>query len=147
MTNPAPHDLRAALTSFAEGRIQHFTGDEKGDAQVFCDRLFQALGHDGVLEAGAVLEARIKKEDNKGTAFADLMWKPRVLIEMKKAGTDLSRHYRQAFQYWMRAVLDRPRYVRVCDFDALWGYDCHSQPGVPVEVVGRRDLAARSDLL
>ena len=58
------------------------TGDEKGDAQVFCDRLFQALGHDGVLEAGAVLEARIKKEDNKGTAFADLMWKPRVLIEM-----------------------------------------------------------------
>jgi hypothetical protein len=53
------------------------TGDEKGDAQVFCDRLFQALGHDGVHEAGAVLEARIKKEDNKGTAFADLMWKPR----------------------------------------------------------------------
>ena len=147
MTNPAPHDLRAALTSFAEWRIQHLTGDEKGDAQVFCDRLFQALGHDGVLEAGAVLEARIKKEDNKGTAFADLMWKPRVLIEMKKAGTDLSRHYRQAFQYWMRAVPDRPRYVILCNFDEFWVYDFDNQLDVPVDVVSLNDLAARSDAL
>lgn len=29
-------------------------GDEKGEAQVFCDRLFQAFGHDGFKEAGAV---------------------------------------------------------------------------------------------
>jgi len=25
-------------------------GDEKGEAQVFCDRLFQAFGHDGYKE-------------------------------------------------------------------------------------------------
>jgi hypothetical protein len=31
-------------------------GDEKGEAQVFCDRLFQAFGHDGYKEAGATLE-------------------------------------------------------------------------------------------
>lgn len=36
-------------------------GDEKGEAQVFCDRLFQAFGHDGYKEAGATLEYRIKK--------------------------------------------------------------------------------------
>jgi len=147
MNNPAPHDLRAALSSFADWRIEHLTGDEKGDAQIFCDRLFQALGHGGVREAGAVLEARIKKEDNKGTAFADLMWKPRVLIEMKKAGTDLSRHYRQAFQYWMRAVPDRPRYVILCNFDEFWVYDFDNQLDAPVDVVALKDLAARSDAL
>lgn len=147
MNNPAPHDLRAALSSFADWRIEHLTGDEKGDAQIFCDRLFQALGHGGVREAGAVLEARIKKEDNKGTAFADLMWKPRVLIEMKKAGTDLSRHYRQAFQYWMRAVPNRPRYVILCNFDEFWVYDFDNQLDVPVDVVALKDLAARSDAL
>lgn len=36
-------------------------GDEKGEAQVFCDRLFQAFGHGGYKEAGATLEYRIKK--------------------------------------------------------------------------------------
>jgi hypothetical protein len=35
-------------------------GDEKGEAQVFCDRLFQAFGHKGYKEAGAELEFRIK---------------------------------------------------------------------------------------
>ena len=37
------------------------SGDEKGEAQVFCDRLFQAFGHAGYKEAGATLEFRIKK--------------------------------------------------------------------------------------
>src|SRR5215210_8134319 len=31
-------------------------GDEKGEAQVFCDRLFQAFGHEGYKEAGATLD-------------------------------------------------------------------------------------------
>ena len=40
--------------------------------------LFRAFGHAGVRQAGATLEQRIKKQDAKGTAFADLMWKPRL---------------------------------------------------------------------
>jgi len=52
-----------------------------------------------VPEAGATLEMRVKKADGKGTSFADLVWKPVVLIEMKKRGEDLTRHYRQAFDY------------------------------------------------
>ena len=67
-------------------------GDEKGEAQVFCDRLFQAFGHRGYKEAGATLEDRIKAE-GKSTSFADLVWKPRVLIEMKKRGAKLAKHY------------------------------------------------------
>jgi hypothetical protein len=30
-------------------------GDEKGEAQVFCDRLFRAFGHEGYKEADATL--------------------------------------------------------------------------------------------
>lgn len=43
-------------------RLQRFVqyahklkGDEKGEAQVFCDRLFQAFGHAVYKEAGATL--------------------------------------------------------------------------------------------
>ena len=71
------------LTQFLE-YAKTLSGDEKGEAQVFCDRLFRAFGHEGYKEAGAILEYRIKK--GKGTSFADLIWKPRLLIEMKKAG-------------------------------------------------------------
>src|SRR5438128_8193845 len=106
------------MTSDQIERLQRFIeyaqklkGDEKGEAQVFCDRLFQAFGHAGYKEAGAVLEFRIKKGEERGTSFADLIWKPRLLIEMKKGGEKLQAHYRQAFEYWINAVPDRPRYV------------------------------------
>src|ERR1700723_2571680 len=99
-----------AITNFVNYALT-LSGDEKGEAQVFCDRLFQAFGHKGYKEAGAILEFRIKKGDQKNTSFADLIWKPRVLLEMKKRGTNLANHYKQAFDYWIHAVPNRPRYV------------------------------------
>ena len=36
------------------------TGDERGQAQTFCDRLFRAYGQKGIFEAQGKLEARIK---------------------------------------------------------------------------------------
>jgi hypothetical protein len=98
-------------------------GDEKGEAQVYCDRLFRAFGHKGYAEAGATLEFRIKKASGKGVNFADLIWKPRVLIEMKKSSEKLALHYQQAFDYWVNAVPDRPRYVVLCNFNEFWIYD------------------------
>ncbi len=146
--NPTPTDLRAQLAAFVRYRQEYLKGDEKGEAQVYCDRLFNALGHSGVREAGATLEMRVKKSvDAKGTAFADLMWKPRCLIEMKKAGTDLSRHYRQAFSYWINAVPDRPRYVILCNFDELWIYDFDQQLDAPVDRIALVDLPTRSDAI
>lgn len=118
-------------------------GDEKGEAQVFCDRLFQAFGHKGYKEAGAELEFRIKKKATKGTSFADLIWKPRVLIEMKKRGENLFHHYQQAFEYWIHAVPDRPRYVVLCNFDEFWIYDFDKQIDEPVDTVKIEDLALR----
>lgn len=128
------HEARAAnLRAFFQWVRDHIVGDEKGEAQVFLDRLLQAFGHAGVKEAGAVLEKRVKSRDRRGTAFADLVWKPYVLIEMKKRGEDLSRHYRQAFDYWTYLVPSRPRYVILCNFDEFWVYDFETQMDVPVD--------------
>jgi hypothetical protein len=96
-----------------------------------------------VKEAGAELEMRIKKTEGGGTAFADLVWKPVVLIEMKKRGTDLSRHYRQAFDYWIRLVPGRPRYVVLCNFDEFWVYDFENQLDAPVDKLPLADLPDR----
>lgn len=118
-------------------------GDEKGEAQVFCDRLFQAFGHKGYKEAGAELEFRVKKASGKGTNFADLVWKPRVLIEMKKGSEKLHLHYQQAFDYWLNAVPNRPRYVVLCNFKEFWIYDFDKQMNDPVDIVQLVDLPAR----
>ena len=130
------------LHQFVDWCATHIGGDEKGEAQIFLDQLFRAFGHAGVKEAGAAFEDRIKKED-KGTAFADLVWKPVVLIEMKKRGTDLSKHYRQAFDYWTRLVPGRPRYVVLCNFDQFWVYDFETQMDSPVDMVALADLPDR----
>lgn len=118
-------------------------GDEKGEAQVFCDRLFQAFGHMGYKEAGADLEYRIKNKSTGGTSFADLIWKPRLLLEMKKRGEKLYLHYKQAFDYWIHAVPNRPRYVILCNFDELWIYDFDKQIDEPIDHVRVKDLPKR----
>jgi hypothetical protein len=127
------------LKTFVE-YAESLKGDEKGEAQVFCDRLFQGFGHKGYKEAGATLEYRIKKDSTKGTSFADLVWKPRVLIEMKKRGEKIAKHYKQAFDYWLNAVPNCPRYVVICNFDELWIYDFDRQLGDPVDQLKLTDL-------
>jgi type II restriction/modification system DNA methylase subunit YeeA len=121
---------------------QTLAGDEKGEAQVFCDRLFKAFGHAGYKEAGATLEYRVRSP-GEHTKYADLLWKPRLLLEMKKRGTKLERHYSQAFDYWVRLVPDRPRYVVLSNFDEFWIYDFNSQVDQPVDTVPLRDLPER----
>lgn len=105
------------LGDFVRWCRKHVTGDEKGEAQIFLDRLFQAFGHGGVKEAGATLEMRVPKNDRAGTAFADLVWKPVVLVEMKKRGENLQKHFTQAKDYWWNLYPNRPRYVVLCNFD------------------------------
>ncbi len=130
------------LAPFVAWCATHIQGDEKGEAAIFLDHLFRAFGHAGFKEAGATCEARVKK-DGGGTAFADLVWKPVVLIEMKKRGVDLSKHYRQAFDYWTRLVPGRPRYVVLCNFDEFWIYDFETQMDTPVDTLRLVDLPSR----
>ena len=134
-----------SLHEFVNFRLQYISGKERSQAQIFLDKFFQAFGHQGALQAGAEYEVAIKKGSKKGkTGFADLVWKPRVLIEMKKQGEDLGKHYRQAFNYWTRIVPNRPRYVMLCNFDRFWIYDFDNQVDEPVDIIEIEKLPERS---
>jgi SAM-dependent methyltransferase len=140
-------ELRYGLENFIRYRKEHLTGDEKGEAQLFLENLFKAFGHAGLRQAGATLEMRVSRRDNGGTAYADLVWKPRVLVEMKKAGRDLRQDYRQAFEYWINLVPDRPKYVVLCNFDEFWVYDLDRQLEEPVDRIAIDDLPRRWEAL
>jgi SAM-dependent methyltransferase len=138
-------DRRERLIHFVQWVSENITGNEKSEAQIFLDRLFAAFGQEGVLEAGGRCEFTVRKSanDGGGTAFADCVWKPVVLIEMKKRGEDLGRHYRQAFDYWVRLVPNRPRYVMLCNFDEFWVYDFETQMDTPLDEVPIAQLPDR----
>src|SRR5437879_6466843 len=93
-------ELKNALAEFVRF-AQTLRGDEKSEAQTFLDDFFRALGHKGVIEAGATFEFRVAKKPGSpqlelikgngarpkgGKKFADLLWPDRVLIEMKSRG-------------------------------------------------------------
>jgi hypothetical protein len=52
----------ARITEFVKYVRTHLSGDEKGEAQIFCERLFQAFGHKGIKEAGGSLEFRVQSQ-------------------------------------------------------------------------------------
>jgi SAM-dependent methyltransferase len=136
------HERLAEFVGWVERNI---IGDEKGQAQVFLDRLFQSFGQAGSLDVGGKPEFRIRKaaEDGGGTSFADFVWKPVVLVEMKKRGEPLQKHYRQAFDYWTRLVPNRPRYVVLCNFDEFWVYDFDTDLDTPKDTVKLAELPDR----
>lgn len=128
------------LENFVVWFKKHIKGYERGEGQLFFNQLLQAFGNDGVLEAGAALEDRVKKR--KGTTgFADFVWKPRIIIELKERGTILSKHYEQAFEYWMTLVPNRPKYMALCNFDEFWIYDLNTQLNDPVHILKTENLA------
>ena len=133
MNMPVLNPRKDRLREFTAWVKDNAVGDEKSHAQIFLDRLLQGFGQKGALEVGGHPEFRIRKaaEDGGGIAFADYVWKPIVLIEMKRRGADLSRHYRQAFDYWTRLVPGRPRYVVLCNFEEFWVYDFENQLDTP----------------
>src|SRR5258708_14337050 len=65
------------------------------------------------------------------------------MIEMKKRGQNLAKHYRQAFDYWVRLVPNRPTYVILCNFDEFWIYDFSRQMDAPVDRLSVLDLPSR----
>jgi hypothetical protein len=124
------------------GYVRTLKGDEKGEAQVFCDRLFRAFGHEGYKEAGATLEERLVSK-GKHVKYVDLIWKPRVLLEMKSRREDLGDHYQQVFEYWIQSVPHRPRYVVLCNFDEFWIYEFDEQLEEPMDRIRLEDLPRR----
>ncbi|WP_347240902.1 class I SAM-dependent DNA methyltransferase [Phormidium sp. FACHB-592] len=64
-----------------------------------------------------------------------------MLIEMKKRGEDLNKHYAQAVTYWMQ--LQCPSYVMLCNFDEFWLYDFRKQSEEPIEKIALAHLPDR----
>jgi len=139
-------EIKKRLEHFIDYATNKCVGDEKGEAHVFCERFFQAFGHTGYKEAGAVLEARVHRKD-KSVQYADLLWAPRLLLEMKKRGEKLERHYQQVFEYWIQLVPHRPKYVIVCNSDEFWIYDFNNQLDDPVDKISIHDLVKRRTAL
>ena len=142
------HDPLTEFVVFASS----LKGDEKGEAQIFCDRFFRAFGHGGIIEANGQLEARIKFNEGK-TKFADCIWspanRPGVLIEMKKKlEVNLEKHFPQARDYWIEMnpekVLgkgaQKPEYIILCNFEKFIIY----RYLVKVDEVKLSDLVDRS---
>lgn len=126
------HDIED-FVSFVKTNL---SGDEKGQAQIFCDHLFRAFGHQGIYEANGQLELRVKEADSKSTKFIDCIWSPAgkdgVLIEMKSRSIkNLESHFPQARDYWLALVPSKdigpgcrkPRYIVLCNFDKFIIYD------------------------
>ena len=109
-------DAAASMAAFV-AYVGTLEGDEKGEAQVFCDRLFRAFGHEGYKEAGAVLEERGELADGR-TKLADLRWGKHLLLEMRKRGERLGspRAYSQVYEDWLRLAPDKPQYGRDLQF-------------------------------
>jgi len=132
---------KKSLKEFVDYVRAHLEGDEKGEAQVFLEKLIIAFGNPGHREVGAKLEARVK-EKGQHTRFADLLWSPRVLIEMKKRGENLEKHRHQATEYWLK-LIPHPRYVVLCNFDEFWIYDFNIQVEEPVDKIALDSLPDR----
>ena len=114
--------------------VKQLKGYEKGEAQLFCDRLFRAFGHGGIIEANGQLESRIKFSSGR-TKFADCLWSPPgkagVLIEMKKSTEkNLHAHFPQARDYWIEMNPEtvigpgsqKPEYIILCNFKTFLIY-------------------------
>ena len=145
---------RQDIEEFVSYVKNNLKGDEKGQAQIFCDRLFCAFGQKGVFEAGGSLEARVKVNEGERdtTKFIDCLWSPAhrdgVLIEMKKKDVvNLESHFPQARDYWMNLVPSRdigpgcrkPRYIVLCNFDKFIIYDeCNKVDEVTLEELPER---------
>ena len=104
---------------------KHIKGNEKEEGQIFFERLLQAFGNAGIKEAGATCEELIKKKKGK-RGFADFVWEPRVIIELKKRGELLHKYYDQALEYWI-SRFPRLDYMILCNFDEFWIYDLNQQ--------------------
>lgn len=140
-------DRRARMEAFVAWCGAHISGDEKGEAQTFLDRLFVAYGHAGAKEAGAVFENRVKRSGRAGTGFADLVWEDTVLIEMKKRGEPLEKHTQQMLSYWVGLAGHRPAYCILSNFDEFRIFDFNKDILKPVDILTLNKLPDRYDVL
>ncbi len=134
-------NIEERLRDFVSYVEKNLEGYEKGEAQLFLERLFKSFGNEGVKEAGAEFEAQVKIDGK--TKYIDLLWPKVVLIEMKsRREKNLAVHFRQARNYWIGLFERQTEYVILCNFDEIWVYNWRYQ-SVPVSKIKLKDLPKR----
>ena len=114
-------------------------GNEKQESQLFFEKLLHAFGNPGVKEVGAQCELPLQKKEGKGKKFADFVWAPRVVIELKRRGEPLQKHFNQVLEYW-NAICPKLKYMALCNFDEIWIYDPNVQMYDPIHILKTKDL-------
>ncbi|MFR9672747.1 MAG: DNA methyltransferase, partial [Rikenellaceae bacterium] len=68
-------------------------------------------------------ETNVKKRDQRN-GYIDMLWKGKILVEMKSRGKNLDRAYAQAKDYFPGLKeYELPQYILVCDFHTFHLYD------------------------
>ena len=131
--------LKSSIQKFLQW-FEKCEGDEKQESQLFFEKLLQAFGNAGVKEVGAHCEYRLSKKEGKGKKFADFVWEPRVVIELKTRGEPLQKHFNQVLEYW-NTICPKLKYMVLCNFDEFWIYDPNVQMYDPIHILKTKDLA------
>ena len=92
----------AKIAAFVTWVKTHLTGDEKGEAQIYLDRLFQAFGWPGLIEAGATCELRFKKGRWRHIVCRSCL-EACSADRDEEAGRRLVPPLWQAFDYWQES--------------------------------------------
>lgn len=122
-------EIQEGLRLFSK-RWSNYNGSERGEAQTFCNEFFACFGLDRVA-VGAHFEQSIPNESTR----ADLLWQGRLLIEMKRPSEkNLSKHYEQAYNYWLR-FNPSPQYIVLSNFHILEVHDPKREYGKALSVI------------
>ena len=141
-------DRKSRLQEFVDWAAAHITGDEKGEAQIFLDRLFQAFGQKGLLEVGGT--ARVPHPQSQRRRRRHRLRRLRLEADRPDRNEE-TRHRPQPHLPPGLRLLDPPRprppqYVVLCNFDEFWVYDFDVQLDEPMDRVKLAELPDRSRL-
>lgn len=97
------------------------TTNERAEAQSFLNEFLNIFGVNR--KKVAFFENSIEKASgNKG--FIDMLWKGKILVEMKSKGKNLDDAYNQAFDYVLKLKdYETPEYIMICDFENIHLYN------------------------
>ncbi|WP_416438257.1 DNA methyltransferase [Phnomibacter sp. MR] len=122
--NLSLNEIKTRATAFAKDWEQT-EGREEADAKEF---LIDFLNIFGISRKRvATFERRVKKL-SEADGYIDLLWKGRLLVEMKSKGKDLSKAYTQAKEYCHGLKEhELPELIMVSDFYHVKVYDADGQ--------------------
>lgn len=95
--------------------------NENAEAKSFLDEFFHVFGISR--RRVGTFETKVKKIDGNN-GYIDMLWKGKILIEMKSRGKSLDKAYKQAKDYFDGLKEhELPGYILVCDFEKFKLYD------------------------